>query len=602
MEEKKKRPGYTLFNNVKFILHAMWKWKSQTVLLFLRAPFLVLTSFLGIYLSKEVVAAVTREEPPERIVSVVVAVSLALCVFLVAQQYLSAHLQNFMMYFDFYLHTVMMKKCVACDYENMESPAGLTRAGKAMDNTGGDASGARRIAAVLSSLTANGIGIVSYAAMLAALGPWILLAVTATTLAGFLILKKTASWNYRNKDRWKTCDRKLDYLRGNASDFSKAKDIRLYGMGEWFRDVFADTLTGRMRWQKKEQLYSFKADWLRALLSLLRDGTAYGLLVALLFSEKMAVSDFVLYFGVIGGFASWLGGLVEDFNNLNRIHLGFCEMREYLDYPDRANHAEGAPLPKDTFRIEFRNVSYRYEGNAEDTIKDLSFTVEKGEKLAIVGPNGAGKTTLVKLICGLYTPTRGEILIDGRPVDAYNREEYFTLFSVVFQNIFLLPMSVVCNVSAETEEATDRRRVEEALSLAGLSQRVKELPRGMDTRMLKSVYDDAVDFSGGELQKLALARALYKNGRALILDEPTAALDPIAESEVYMEYGRMAGGRTSVFISHRLASTRFCDRIFYLENGGIAESGSHKELLERRGKYFRMFELQSRYYRKEAAQ
>lgn len=339
-----------------------------------------------------------------------------------------------------------------------------------------------------------------------------------------------------------------------------------------------------------------------ALLSFLREGFTYGLLVFLIFGRGMSASDFVLYFGLIGGFATWLLGLARNVEALNRVHLGTCEIREFFDIPDRQNHGVGISLPKDTFSIEFKNVSYRYANSETDTIHNLSFKIEKGEKIALVGLNGAGKTTLIKLMCGLYTPDSGSVLIDGKSVSQYNIDEYYSMFSVVFQDIYALPVSIARNVSATTDENTDEKRVIEALKLSGLYEKVESLPNGIQTRLVKSVYDDAIDLSGGEMQKLMLARALYKNGKALILDEPTAALDPIAESRIYEEYSRMSQEHTSVFISHRLASTRFCDRIFFLEKGNIVETGTHSQLMELGGKYCEMYEMQSHYYREGAEQ
>ncbi|SET09980.1 ABC transporter ATP-binding protein [Paenibacillus sp. NFR01] len=603
MKTEKKKPTYSLYSNLKYVLGNMWKWqKDMTVYAFLRSPFTVAVAFLGIYLSREVVNAVTQRKSPGDVLLLIAAITLGLIISLVAEKFLNAKLEQLMLIQDFRYQVLTMDKCAESDYENMESAAGQTRISKALENAGTDQSGARLIAKAFSSLAANILGILSYAAILFQLSPWILLAITVTTLSGFPILKITAAWSYRNKDRWKTYDRKLDYLRNNSGDFTRAKDLRLYGMTDWFRQVFAGTLGQRMNWQQKEQKLGLAADGLRALLSLLREGIAYGFLVYLVFHRHLPVADFVLYFGVIGGFTTWLNGLVSDFDSINRFHLSFSEMREYLDYPDKTNQGTGVPLPEGELWVEFRKVSFRYPGSSEDTLKDLSFTLARGEKLAIVGLNGAGKSTLVKLMCGLYDPTGGEILLNGHPVNAYNRKEYFSLFSVVFQDIFVMPLSVARNVSATTEEETDRERVREALTLAGLAPKIGKLAEGMDTRLIKSVYDDAVDLSGGELQKLALARALYKNGRALILDEPTAALDPIAENEIYMEYNRMTLGHTAVFISHRLASTRFCDRIFLLEQGRIMECGNHEELMQHGGRYYEMYQVQSHYYREGVAE
>ena len=244
------------------------------------------------------------------------------------------------------------------------------------------------------------------------------------------------------------------------------------------------------------------------------------------------------------------------------------------------------------------NVSFRYP-NAEDfTLKNINLTLRPGEKLAVVGLNGAGKTTLIKLMCGLYDPTEGRVLLNGTDVRNFNRNDYYKLFTAVFQQFNLIAATVAQNI-AQSIEDVDIPLAWECLEKAGLTEKVRALPKGIDTLLERSVYDDAAEFSGGETQKLMLARALYKNSPFIILDEPTAALDPIAEADMYSKYNQMTASRSSVYISHRLASTRFCDRVIFLENGVITEEGTHEKLISRGEGYARLFEVQSRYYREE---
>lgn len=223
--------------------------------------------------------------------------------------------------------------------------------------------------------------------------------------------------------------------------------------------------------------------------------------------------------------------------------------------------------------------------------------IPKGEKLAIVGLNGAGKTTLVKLICGFYTPSAGSVFIDGTDIRQFGRKAYYKLFSAVFQEIFLLPVSVACNVSALPVEETDREKVQQVLEQAGLWEKIQSLPQGMDTRLIRSVQDDASDLSGGETQKLALARALYKNAQFIILDEPTAALDPLSEFEIYSHFDQIVGDKTAVYISHRLSSCRFCSDILVFDEGRLIQRGSHDQLVaDRLGRYYELWHAQAQYY------
>ena len=227
----------------------------------------------------------------------------------------------------------------------------------------------------------------------------------------------------------------------------------------------------------------------------------------------------------------------------------------------------------------------------------MNLTVRAGEKLAVVGLNGTGKTTLVRLLAGLLDPTEGRVLLNGRDIREFDRREYYALFSAVFQDFSVLNATVAENVAQCPDVEADRVRVRRCLALAGLAEKIAALPKGLDTPVGREVYEGGALFSGGETQRLILARALYKDGPFLLLDEPTAALDPLAEDDIYKKYNAMTEGKTALFVSHRLASTRFCDRILFVADGGIAEAGTHEELLKRSGRYKELFDIQSRYYR-----
>jgi ABC-type multidrug transport system fused ATPase/permease subunit len=314
----------------------------------------------------------------------------------------------------------------------------------------------------------------------------------------------------------------------------------------------------------------------------------------------MPIGNFVLYFAAVGGFSAWLSGIVKSINSLNSVGLSTCDLREYLEMEDKMNRGKGVELPKINelpCDIELRNLYYKYPGAEDYTIKNMNLHIRKGEKLALVGINGAGKTTLIKLISGLYTPTKGEIYINGKKSSLYNRDEYYTLFSVVFQDIHLLPISIEKTITSQLEDEIDHGKLDRVINMSGLNDKINSFPNGKETLLVKSVNEGSIDLSGGEIQKLMLARALYKDGPIVILDEPTAALDPIAENQIYQKYNELTKQKTSLFISHRLSSTRFCNRIIFMEDGSIIEEGNHNSLMKGNGKYKEMFDKQSHYYK-----
>ena len=406
-----------------------------------------------------------------------------------------------------------------------------------------------------------------------------------------------SKWQYKNHDNWTQYDHKLAYLNNKAGDYRAAKDIRLFNMSSWLHDMYSSFFNSRMYWYRKEENYRLVVNWVGVFLTFLRDGLAYGLLVYQMFLNQLDVSDFVFYTTIIVQYSVWIFGLMSSLVALKSTSYNVADIRQFLELPDSQCHDNNEVLPEQVLNITFDHVSFRYPDAKEDTLNDFSFSINKGEKIAIVGVNGAGKTTLVKLLCGLYTPSKGAIYINGTDICRYNKSDYYHLFSVVFQDIYIMPTTIEKNIALTDHDDIDVKKLHKVLRLSGLEDKINELPQREYTNLVKGVQETGVDLSGGEMQKLALARALYKNGKIVVLDEPTASLDPIAENEIYQKYNELISGRCSVYISHRLSSTQFCDKIFLLENGRIVEKGNHEELLNLQGKYAEMFEVQGQYYR-----
>ena len=271
------------------------------------------------------------------------------------------------------------------------------------------------------------------------------------------------------------------------------------------------------------------------------------------------------------------------------------------NFPSLSDLKGGEPIPpqpKEGCELRLRNVSFRYPDAAQDTLTHVNLTFHSGEKLAVVGLNGAGKTTLIKLMCGFLDPTEGQVLLDGKDIRTFNRADYYTLFSALFQDFSLLAGTVATNVAQDSENI-HMERVKVCVEKAGLRRKIESLKDGYETYLNREVFENAILLSGGETQRLMLARALYKDAPSIILDEPTAALDPIAEAEIYEKFDSIAGDKTAIYISHRLSSCKFCDEIAVFHEGAVIQQGTHAELAaDESGKYYELWHSQAQYYTK----
>lgn len=441
-----------------------------------------------------------------------------------------------------------------------------------------------------------------YFVILTKLKWWILLLIIGTSVLEHTINRQIVQWQYNHRDEETTLFKRVMYFWRQSKDVGLGKDIRIFGMKSWLMDMFDDAIRAFEAFISKRERKYIWMNVLDLILSFLRNGVAYIYVAKLVVEGNLPASLFVLYIATIGNLTEQMLGIMDTCNTMNRYSMEINVVREYFDYKEQFRFEGGKKLPDAAdgkYEIELRNVSFRYPNNDTDTLHNINLRIAPGEKVAVVGLNGAGKTTLIRLISGFYDPTEGEVLLNGINIKEFNRREYYRLFSAVFQEFSILDATINDNITLE-DDATNPERVWEVISKAGLEVKVKNLPDGLNTIIGKKIYENGVLLSGGEEQRLILARALYKDAPILLLDEPTAALDPIAENDIYHKYNSMTNGKTSVFISHRLASTRFCDRILLLDKGRIIEEGTHDSLILSNGEYAKLFNVQKKYYQKEA--
>ena len=492
----------------------------------------------------------------------------------------------------------MNRKAMGIDFEHLENPDVMDCYQKAQNACSGNYNGVegmmRRVAGFLASLSVVFAGTL----ILGTMNGWIVLLMILLALINFFIT------NYVNKTaKKKVWDplalwwRKHAYMQNTTTSFEMAKDIRMFGLREWLMEKYRELNRIRYDAQIQNGKMWFWASVSSNVMWFLSQIFVYAWLVYAVVNGTMTLGNFSLYLGASGTFFSYISMLLGDVSEILARSREVDDFRSFLDFDGGENKVSGKPLPRqDAYEFVFENVSFHYPNAKKYALKNLNLTLKAGERLAVVGTNGAGKSTMIKLLLRLYEPTEGRILLNGVDVREYDKKSYFAIFAPVFQQVELFAFPMEENVSMKAPGETDSRKAESCLYAAGLGRKIDTLPQGTKTELLKVVYDDGIDLSGGEKQKLALARALYKDAPVVVLDEPTAALDALAEAKLYEDFDKLIGNKTAVYISHRLSSTQFCEKVAMFQDGEMVEYGTHEELMNKNGAYAQMFQIQAQYY------
>ena len=445
-----------------------------------------------------------------------------------------------------------------------------------------------------SELLKSVLGLVVYALLVGSMNWKILLMLVAMSIVSAAAAYAVTRYYQKIKDPLAEQRMTISYINREVDDVAGGKDIRIFGLENWIIEKFDAAIRRCRQLYFNWDLRSYGSNILDTGLDAVRDMVCY-LYLILQLANGMRLSEFVFYLGMVAGFSNWISMISKSVVSIRQDSDEISDLRTYLDLEEEKPSGEAADCAAWTdIEIVFDHVSYRYSGAEEETLHDVSFRLGAGEKLALVGVNGAGKTTIVKLMSGLYLPTSGTVYVNGVSTRELDRKSYFAKQAAMFQEPFQTAYSIAENIALS--ETYDHEKIWKVLAQAGLDQKVKSLDGGLDAHLGKDIEPDGIALSGGEMQKLLLARALYRGAALVLLDEPTAALDALAETEIYEKYQTLLQGKSVLFISHRLASTRFCDRIILLSGGCIREQGTHGELMQKRGDYYDMFQVQSKYY------
>ncbi|MDE7230940.1 MAG: ABC transporter ATP-binding protein/permease [Oscillospiraceae bacterium] len=595
--KKNEKRGHTVRKTLKYFFPAAWKFdkayfilSAVNVIIGAAVPFPEI-----IFMPLLMDSLISPERSAKTVITyAVLMITLKVGVSMV-NSVLSNHLKKYSHKFYNFVAEDISQRCMEIDFaltENKDALDQINRGREGLDYS----DGVYGISTAFFTIITNALKIFGAVTVLAFNAPWMLLIIAVLLAVSAVINSRKNKIEIKYFGELSKVERILRYVLRELEDFRFGKDVRLYGAADTLIKKSNEQADRIMAFNEDRENRKFPLDILDTAVTAIRDFGTYLYLGALAIFGKITIGTFSQLVSAGSTLNSSVQGAVFGYQDIVKLCNYGYEVVKLMEYPpmlQKGNRRfEDLKTPHE---IEFRNVSFSYPNTGVQVLKNVSITIKAGERLSVVGLNGTGKTTFIKLLCRLYDTDEGEILIDGVNIREYDYDEYMKLFSVVFQDFKLLSFSAKDNVLLGAEAGDEA--ADAMFEKVGLLGKINSLPKGRDTLMFREFDRDGVQLSGGEQQKLAIARALYKDAPVVILDEPTAALDPVAEYEIYCRFNELVGGKTAVYISHRLSSCRFCDRIAVFSEGTIKELGTHDELVKLDGGiYSEMFRAQAQYY------
>lgn len=573
-------------------------WKAHKGFFFFGVLSVILstvTPFVGIIISPMIIDELMGERNVKKLIFYAAALVLIEAVLGLTSSVIGIVIEKYDEKYKNHITELMSRHIMGLDFQHTEDKKALDQIHLAREGMDWYSGGIVGIFQYVFSIAVNVATIGGVMVIILTKAPLLFLITAILLVINALIQNKSNKYEAESYSRMAKTNRIFGYLGWSLTDFRYGKDIRLYGaadmmVNKW--DAFNDDLLKEWKWQADKNL---PLAILGSAAAAARSFGAYFYLGFLTIIGRITIGTFTQLLTAGATFNDSMNNLIYNVQEIAKRSRYAYEYVKLMDYPQAIEkgdrHTENIP-----HTIEFRNVSFTYPNTDVKVLDDVSITIKQGEHLSVVGLNGAGKTTFIKLLCRLYDPTEGEILLDGVNIKEYDYSEYMSLFSPVFQDFKLFSFSIKENIALD-DDCSDEE-LDKLITQVGLKEKISTLENGTATNLFKAFDENGIEPSGGEQQKISIARALYKKAPVVILDEPTAALDPVAEYDIYRQFDTLVGGKTAIYISHRLSSCKFCDRIAVFSEGKIKEYGTHDELsVLNGGVYAEMFAAQAQYYR-----